>query len=385
VQHASIARIREGAAPATGYGPLPRARELRGQALAEGALLREWAALAAYASEPNPFLEAWCLGPALELLGPDAALLRVEFDGALIGVLPVARRASYYGYPLPHLAAWSHDNAFCGAPLVRRGYEAAFWQALLDWADRAGGAALFLHLPHLPTGGPLYAALRTELATHPRPAAVVQRGERALLASGLSPETYFEASMSGKKRKELRRQHARLAELGTLEFERREDGEGIAGWTDRFLALEQAGWKGQEGSALACDPANAAFFRRALAGGAGAGRLERLTLSLDGQPIAMLANFVTPPGAYSFKTAYDEAYARFSPGVLLQRENLALLARPGIAWADSCAAADHPMIERIWREKRELVHLSLGIGGRARRALAAAILRAETGHAPRGI
>jgi len=385
VQHASIARIRQDGAPAARCGPLLRACEVRGKALADPALLHEWTALAADASEPNPFLEAWCLGPALELLGPDAALLRVEFDRALIGVLPIARRASYYGYPLPHLTAWSHDNAFCGTPLVRRGYETAFWQALLGWADRAGGAALFLHLPNLPTGGPLHAALRSERAAKPRPAAVVQRGERALLASDLSPDAYFEASMSGKKRKELRRQHARLAELGTLEFARREDGEGIEDWADQFLALEAAGWKGREGSALACDAANAAFFRRALAGAAGTGRLERLTLGLDGQPIAMLANFITPPGAYSFKTAYDETYARFSPGVLLQRENLALLARDGVAWADSCAAADHPMIERIWREKRELVHVSLGIGGRARRALAAAILRAETGHAPRGI
>ena len=37
---------------------------------------------------------------------------------------------------------------------------------------------------------------------------------------------------------------------------------------------------------------------------------------------------LTPPGAFSYKTAFDERYARFSPGVLLQRENLAMLERP---------------------------------------------------------
>jgi hypothetical protein len=93
----------------------------------------------------------------------------------------------------------------------------------------------------------------------------------------------------------------------------------------------------------------------------------------------MLANLVAAPGAFSFKTAYDETLARFSPGVLLQRENLALLARDDIAWADSCAAPDHPMIERIWREKREIVRVSVAIGGRARRAAAALLFRAETG------
>ncbi len=337
------------------------------------------------ASEPNPFLESWCLVPALDAFHPDAALLIVEVAGMPIGGLPIARRAGYYGYPLPHLAAWSHDNAFCGAPLVRRGHEATFWQGLLAWADRAGGTALFLHLPQLPTDGPLMAALRAELAAQSRPAAVVQRCERAMLRSHLAPEDYFTAAMSGKKRKELRRQHARLAELGALAFERREDATGVDQWADRFLALEIAGWKGREGSALASSAQTEAFFRRALAGAADAGRLERLTLSLDGAPIAMLANFIAPPGAFSFKTAYDENYARFSPGVLLQRANLALLGRAEIAWADSCAAADHPMIERIWREKRELAHVSITIGGPVRRAIGMAILRAEAGKAREGI
>ena len=114
-------------------------------------------------------------------------------------------------------------------------------------------------------------------------------------------------------------------------------------------------------------------------GAAASGKLERLTMRIDGRPIAMLANFITPPGAYSFKTAYDEDYARFSPGVLLQRENLDLLARPEVAWTDSCAAADHPMIERIWREKRTMLRLSIAIGGKARQALARGIFRAERG------
>jgi hypothetical protein len=207
---------------------------------------------------------------------------------------------------------------------------------------------------------------------------VVHRLDRALLASDLSPQAYFDASMSGKKRKELRRQHTRLAEQGTVAFERHRDGTALGQWADQFLELERAGWKGREGSALACNPAKTAYFRNALAGAAAHGRLERLAITLNGAPIAMLANFITPPGAYSFKTTYDERYARFSPGVLLQRENLDLLAREDIAWSDSCAAADHPMIERIWREKRTIARISIAIGGPLRRTAATAIFRAET-------
>ena len=119
-------------------------------------------------------------------------------------------------------------------------------------------------------------------------------------------------------------------------FERAADDAGLDRWIDTFLALERAGWKGREGSALACDPRKEALFRAALGGAAAAGRLERLSLMLDGRAIGMLVNFLCPPAAFSFKTAYDERYARYSPGVLLQRENLALLTRDDIAWTDSC-------------------------------------------------
>ena len=44
-----------------------------------------------------------------------------------------------------------------------------------------------------------------------------------------------------------------------------------------------------------------------------------------------------------------------------------------------------PAIERIWREKREVAHVSIAIGGKVRRMVGAAILRAETGRAPKGI
>ncbi|MFN7159793.1 MAG: GNAT family N-acetyltransferase, partial [Erythrobacter cryptus] len=115
-----------------------------------------------------------------------------------------------------------------------------------------------------------------------------------------------------------------------------------------------------------------------LAGAAAAGRLERLALRLDGRAIAMLANFITPPGAYSFKTAFDEDYARFSPGMLLQLENLALLERPDVAWADSCAAEGHPMIERLWRDRRHMVSRNIAIGGPTRRALFRLLMAWET-------
>ncbi|MXP41515.1 GNAT family N-acetyltransferase [Altererythrobacter soli] len=339
-----------------------------------------WDALAQQAGEPNPFFESWYLLPSLRALDPSGRvqLLCLEANGELAGLLPLRRERDYYGYPLPHWRTWTHANCFLAAPLVARGCERLFWPALFAWADKRAGARLFLHLPELPRNGPSYEALGMALTRQGRQAVLVHQEERAMLSSGLSAEAYLDAALPGKKRKELRRQHRRLCEEGALVVERLHGDANLTRWIDEFLALERAGWKGKAGSALACNPATEALFRQALTGAAARDRLERLALRLDGRPLAMLATFLSPPGAFSYKTAFDEDFARFSPGVLLQRENLALLERDDIDWCDSCAAADHPMIDHLWRERRTVAGINVAIGGKPRRALFRALAALET-------
>ena len=372
--------FRTGKAP---YAPGAGSSTIRLLSLAEitdPAFLAAWERLVARAAEPNPFFEPWFLVPSLEQWGANGRVtVKAWFhDGRLAGLMPIVRSAKYYGHVLTHATGWLHANAFCGVPLVVAGLEEDFWRAMLAHFDRVARRALFLHLPLLPAGGPLDAALERVLAASPRAHYRVAEQHRAFLTGDMGAQAYLEEAMSAKKRKELRRQHNRLAEEGTLAFERLEGDEGLADWTAEFLALEAAGWKGEAGSALASAPDTAALFTQALAGAATAGRLERLALRLDGRAIAMLANFITPPGAYSFKTAFDEDYARFSPGMLLQLENLALLERADVAWADSCAVEGHPMIERLWRGQRPMVSRNIAIGGPLRRAAFRLLMAYET-------
>jgi CelD/BcsL family acetyltransferase involved in cellulose biosynthesis len=355
---------------------------IRAAAWREMAAEREaWDALTARAAEPNPFFERWFLLSALQALDPGnrVSLLRFECEGELAGIMPIMRQARYYRWPFPNWSSWVHANCFLGVPLVAAGKERDFWQHVLGWADTNARQAVFLHLRAMPLDGPVTSALMEHCRETGREFALVHGEERALLQSSQSPQDYFEASLSGKKRKELRRQFARLGELGTLTFKASQDLDDVDGWIGDFIRLEAAGWKGEAGSAIACDPGTAALFRDAMRGAAHAGRLQRLHLLLDGKPIAMLASFLAPPGAFSFKTTFDERYARFSPGVLLQRENLEILASERIEWMDSCASADHPMIDHIWRERRKIGRISIAIGGKARRSLFHAIARSELG------
>ncbi len=342
-------------------------------------LARDWTRLADRASEPNCFAEHWFVAASLAALagGRGVRIIEVRRGGATIGVMPVAVERRYGRMPVRFLQNWHHHQTFLGTPLVRAGEERAFWAAALDLLDKAAWAPGFLHIRGLVEGGPVHRGLVAA-----RSAATVHREVRALLADdGDSPEAYYERAVRPKKRKEIRRLRARLAERGDLRPRVLVDRTALPEWVDAFLALEKSGWKGRAGSALACAVDTEGFFRDALAGAWEAGRLQFLRLDLDERPIAMLVNFLCAPGAFSFKTAFDEDYARYSPGVLLQVENLAILDRPDIAWMDSCAAENHPMIDGLWRERRAIARVTVPLKGARRAATFAACRAIESGWA----
>ncbi|MDB5702696.1 MAG: CelD/BcsL family acetyltransferase involved in cellulose biosynthesis [Sphingomonadales bacterium] len=358
------------------YVDHPRADAISVGTVALGAVPTAWDGawddLAARAAEPAPFMERWFLRPSIAHLSPNAGtrMLSVWRGPVLIGMMPVCIAPEYGRIAIRHVQNWLHYHAFLGTPLVRAGNERAFWAAVLDELDRADWAPSFLHLDGLVADGPLLAALNKE-----RRADVVHRTERAFLKSDLSPQAYYETHIRKKKRKEIARLQSRLGELGTIDFERIAPDGPVAEWIADFLAIEASGWKGRGGTALRDDPATARFFGEAIKGASVAGRLEMLRLVLDGKPIAMLVNFISTPGSFSYKIAFDENYARYSPGVLIQLENLKILDRSDIVWMDSCAVEDHSMINSIWAERRVIVRVTVPLKG-SRRMLAFRVCRA---------
>lgn len=325
-----------------------------------------WLALAQDAAEANAFYAPDMLGAAIDHLaaGQDVHLIEVYDGDRLIGLLPVVRRARHGRLPIGCVANWMHDHGFFGAPIIRRGDEIAAWRGFLAQLDAAPWGGGFLHLEGLDAAGANAAALEALCVEQRRGRLEIHRYDRAMLRSDLSADAYWETHVRSKKRKELRRLQKRLAELGTVETRLLSAQDDLALWCDDFLALEASGWKGQEGTALGCRPADEAFFRAACAAAFEAGRLHMLRVDLDGRAIAMLVNFRHGEGAFSFKIAFDESLGRFSPGVLIEIANLhAVQDDPTIGWMDSCAAADHPMIDSLWAERRTIVQYRIALHG----------------------
>jgi CelD/BcsL family acetyltransferase involved in cellulose biosynthesis len=327
-------------------------------------LAGEWTALAAEASEPNAFAEFWFAAAGVRHFArnADVRVVEVRRSGRLIGVMPLHIVPRYGRIPLRHVENWLHYHCFLATPLVRKGEEQSFWSALLDRLDREAWAKGFLHINGLVEGGPLHKGLAAAAQDAGRSCDTVLRIERALLGHGLGAAAYCEHHVRKKKRKELKRLRSRLDELGTVAVRTLSDRADLSSWCDDFLALEKSGWKGREGSALGCAAHTEAFFREVVTGAFDAGRLDLIRLDLDGRPLAMLVNFITLPGSFSFKIAFDEGHARFSPGVLLLIENLAVLERPGFEWMDSCAVENHSMINSLWAERRSVIRVSVPFG-----------------------
>jgi CelD/BcsL family acetyltransferase involved in cellulose biosynthesis len=179
---------------------------------------------------------------------------------------------------------------------------------------------------------------------------VLQSRLRAVLDTTRDAEKLLRDALGAKKLKELRRQHHRLAEHGEVHFEVARTREQVAAALEIFLKLEASGWKGKRGTALIQDDGDAGFIRRAAPALAEHGQCEIMALRAGDSPVAAAIVLRHQDRAFYFKLGIDERFAKFSPGVQLTIDlTRHLCADPAIATADSTAAADHPMINPIWR------------------------------------
>jgi len=181
---------------------------------------------------------------------------------------------------------------------------------------------------------------------------VLSRWQRAALRPDGTYDDWYRRTVDGKRRKEHRRLRARLAEEGSVELQELAPQASPEEFMTEFLTLEASGWKGRRGTAIACDKDLAKAFTTAGHDLHRSGKLRFWTLRCGGRAIASLYGVKEGDTLWLGKIAYDESYARFSPGVLLILDVTArIFADPSIRIADSCAIPDHPMIDHIWRDR----------------------------------
>lgn len=303
------------------------------------------------APQPNVFYEPEYLLAARSLsLAEGAGILLVGSAGRLIGALAGRIEGLAHGRPVTTFVAWELPYAPLSAPLVDREAADAAVDAFLNEMPRLPGSPRVALFRLMDREGPFARVLTDRLYSRMKRPYALDPHRRAALIPGEDDPL---KGVSQKRLKELRRQRARLSEHGALVHET-VTGEGIETAVEAYLKLEAAGWKGRIGAAASVSGAGS-FLAEAVIGLAREGKARIDFLKVDGKAIATTILLFSGDRAWFWKTAYDENYARFSPGVLLALELTEALGRDrSIALVDSCAVAGHPMIDHLWRGRIEV-------------------------------
>jgi CelD/BcsL family acetyltransferase involved in cellulose biosynthesis len=336
--------------------------------------------------EPNVFLQPAFALPLLQHIvypkRPSVLLVWEENGpasfGRLLGLFPLhlAEGAPRFD---GIVRGFLHRQTGCGVPLVDRDQAGQAIEAALGWlaADGRGRTAAVV-FRCIPRDGAFFAELQRVCAVSARGFVELDGHRRAILYRRPEGGQKMLSFTSAKHRKERARQFRRLSEAGRRAYVSAHTPKDVATATERFLALEHNGWKGARRTALLADPAAATFTRTMTRLMAHEGRCRIDSIEIDGRPVAMGIILRVGDRASFWKTAFDETYAPLSPGVQFAIEMTQVqLADASLVSTDSCAIANHPMIDRLWPERLAMTDVVLAVEPTATRRFARCV-RLET-------
>lgn len=282
------------------------------------ALEQEWNALAD-ASGGRLFDRHECIRAWISNFAPGAKLVILtarDARGRLVAALPLLAEMGFVcGLPARQLVATANMHS-CRFDMIAeepRGAGRAFLTYLL-----AKPGWELLRISDVPEGGNAWQIHRAaqELGL---PVGEWESQRSPYLSF---PPSYDDllAEKSPLFRANLRRRRRQLERLGTLTVERVTDSSKLAEHLQEGFALEQAGWKGREGTAIAQDKHTRAFYTELAFSAARHGYLSLFFLRLDGRAIAFHYGLTHGGTYYVPKLAYDESLKACSPGLVLLEE-----------------------------------------------------------------
>lgn len=289
----------------------------------------EWDALADRVGA-SPFLRPGWFAAWWHAFGRGTVeVLHARRAAQLVGVMPLARRHGELRSPTnahtPRFGALAEDGlvaaALCAELFARRPHHVTL--GYLDSADPTGEAfneaacaagyraleRTMMRSPYLDIGGE-FGAYRTTRRS-------------AFLA-------------------DLRRRRRRLDEDGRVSVSIEHTGARL----DEALSIEDLGWKGRRGTAIAEWPPTRHFYREVADWAASRSTLRLLFLRVDRRPIAFVLGLEDAGTLYLLKGGFDPSFARFSPGQLILQECISYAFEAGLQRVE-LLGGDEPY-KRAW-------------------------------------
>lgn len=322
-----------------------------------------WTDLLGRAAAPNVFMDPALIdvGARVEPHARHRALLAwktVDGRDKLVGVWSFAvGRPRRSMLPIQTIVIPTYVHGYLATPVIDRDCLDETLDAMLEGVASERKLPKIITLDVMDVGEPTYEALVRVLTARGTAPCLFDQMRRPKLASDLDGKAYLEKALSSSTRKKLRQHRRKLSEKGALVSTVATEPEAVRQALEEFLAMEMSGWKGRNGTALASNEGDAAFMRGAMVKLAEHGSAAVHSIYLDGKPVSMQLVARAGGAAFTWKTAYDEAFQDFSPGMLLLEDyTAAFLADKSIGFVDSCSYDDTGYMS-AWQERREVADL----------------------------
>lgn len=318
----------------------------------------EWGDLTARAPG-NAFMNPVALKAAWDTMFAVVHVLLAWEEGIeparLVGLWALQQRSVMPLWPAL-LEARPYNYAFLSTPVIDSAFVTqvipAFFAAIRNNPELPN----VLSLREMDADSQAYAAIRKIIAN--------ERHGHLLLTQSGRPVASRDSGVknSGSTRKKLRQDWNRLSSRGRLEMVNERSAEAARAAFEIFLDLERRSWKGAEGTAILCNDRHAEFTRRLVGDLAADGNASVALLRFDGRAIAAQVLLYCRTTAYTWKTAFDADFAKYSPGVLLV-DKLAehLFTATDVTAIDSCAAQDSFMAQ-LWTGRKTMVDMVVDVG-----------------------
>ena len=278
----------------------------------------------------------------------------LAWDGELLVGLWALRERRVRFLPA-FLAAPPYDYAFVASPVLDPKYADAVMAAFLDAIAKQRTLPNVLELKLLDGDDASLRALMKALGGRP----LLKLSERARpFLNGTA-----ERKRSGSTGKKLRQDWNRLSALGAVAVANERAADSVRDAFEVFLTLESQSWKGENGTALLSRESDAAFARRWITALAAHNGASVALLCVDGKPIAAQVLLYSGTMAYTWKTAFDAEFSKFSPGALLIDKASDALFASGIETIESCSPAGSFM-EQLWTGRRATMDMLVDVSAR---------------------
>lgn len=331
--------------------------------------LDAWSVLSDTAADGNFYLSPSFLMSAIQFYGSDYPYYVLfvylgdhEETRELIGVAAFSEIPKSSAFGATTLSTFRNPHKYLSQPLLHAEHAARAIQTIWDWVENPVHPWRALTLRLFRAESVVWSTVRSELSRRRRRHWVSDVFARAKLRARPCFNSYLE-SLPRNRRKNWAAKLRKLKKRGAVDVHFHRHANDAPELAQRFMALEAASWKGENGTALLNCPSDRDFFHHLVAASCASGKLFCVEITLDDRPIAMSANFVSNGKLFAFKVAYDPDFAEFSPGVLVELETIRLMHEtPGLATADG-GTNGRSYLDGYWREKEDIQHVLVSTGG----------------------